>query len=245
MHSPMLPRVWAISDLHWSTRRPMHVYHEAWRDHRERTIQAWVRLVGPYDLVLVPGDITCAHEDPSADLLALHQLPGQKVMVPGNHDRWCQGKSRHKINELLESYPTLNLLSHAHPFYETGPHLIVGYKGADPPDSPLHKPKHHNKALAHAQNAATSALHTRDSYHKVIVITHYPPSKAERKIMAPLGVDLWLHGHCHLGGVDQDLVVRWAQRTAPPQRCVSSDWLHMTPLEVTNAVARTPFKDSR
>lgn len=241
--SPLVktPRVWALSDLHWGTRRPMHEHHEGWRDHRERIIAAWRARVGPYDLVLVPGDVTFAHSDPHPDLLALHRLPGQKVLVPGNHDGWCRGMTRLQVNALLELYPTLHMLSHGHPTYETGPHLIVGYQGAEPPESPTFRRRSHRQALVEASVAAEHAAHVRASYHKVIVITHYPPSEEERAILAPLGVDLWLHGHCHVGGLDQDLVAEWEQRAVPTQRCISADYLGMIPLEVTEGIVHVPL----
>lgn len=230
------PRVWALSDLHWSTYRPMTDYHSGWADHEARIEAEWRRLVHPHDLVLVPGDITFA-KDPHPDLLRLHRLPGQKIIVPGNHDRWAQGVTRVKIRELLEPYPTLHMLSHAHPTYETGPHLIVGYSGAEPPDSPTFRPrtgrKYHDKAVSNARDAARAALSVRTSSHVVIVITHYPPSEAERDAMSELGPALWLHGHCHRLGLDEPMVDVWSRRTGPPQVCISADYLSMKPIQVT------------
>lgn len=235
-HAISTPRVWAISDPHWSTSRPMTYYHAGWEGNEHLIESEWRRLVHGHDLVLVPGDITFAR-DPHDDLARLHRLPGQKVVVPGNHDRWAQGVSRAALQALLEPYPTLHLLSHAHPTYETGRHLIVGYKGADPPDSPAFRPrtgaKHHNKAVSNARDAAAAALHIRNSSHHVIVTTHFPPSEEERAAMAALKPDLWLHGHSHLSGNDEPKVREWSLRSSPPQVCISSDYLRMRPIQVT------------
>ena len=236
MQPSKMPRVWSLSDLHLRTRRLMH---DGWVDHEARIEKEWRRRVGPYDLVLVPGDLTFAHSNPHPDLLALHQLPGQKVLVMGNHDGWCKGLDRRKLKALLELYPTLHMLSHDYLTYETGPHLIVGYEGADPPDSPNFRRRAHRHALAQAQRAVEAATHVRASFHKVIVMTHFPPSEEERRILAPLKADLWLHSHCHLGGDDEPLVSGWLERTSPAQHCVSADYLDMAPVEVTHGVVHT------
>jgi len=233
---PPSPRVWSIADFHWSTNLPMDRYGGVWLNHRQRLIDAWKLRVNSRDLVLVPGDITFA-QDPNADLLAMHQLPGQKVLVLGNHDRWAQGISKAKLEDLLSSYPTIHLLEYGTPYYETGEVLIVGYKGSEPPENPRHNPKHYNKTLQHAKSLVEKALYVRASYHKVIVTTHYPPSEEERKILSALAPDLWLHGHTHRGGDDSHLVARWERdRVNPRQKCISSDYLNMVVLEVTGGV---------
>ena len=50
-------KVWAISDLHLSFARPerRERYAARWRDHAEKIERNWREVVGPGDLVLLPG----------------------------------------------------------------------------------------------------------------------------------------------------------------------------------------------
>lgn len=85
-------RVFAIGDLHLSfgTEKPMDVFGEAWKDHTDRLSGAWRERVGADDLVLIPGDISWAIrlQDAAADLAFIGGLPGQKLLLRGNHDYW-------------------------------------------------------------------------------------------------------------------------------------------------------------
>ncbi len=88
----MSRRVFAISDLHLSHARPkpMEVFDEHWKDHAARIERAWKEQVSARDLVLVGGDISWAMKLPNAlpDLQWIGALPGEKVLVKGNHDYW-------------------------------------------------------------------------------------------------------------------------------------------------------------
>lgn len=233
------PKVWAISDMHWSTKKPMDRYGYRWENHRERLTANWKQRISHHDLVLVPGDLSFAGSEVSGDLIHLNNLPGQKVFVPGNHDHWAQGQTTVKLRAFMSQYPTVHFLDHGRPYYETGSHLIVGYKGSEPPENPRFNQKHFNKTVEHAKNACEQASHVLASYHNVIVITHYPPSEKEREVMSELQPSLWLHGHAHVGGDDSELVKRWEfERSRPLQKCISSDYLDQVPIEVTGGVIR-------
>ncbi|HOX51071.1 MAG TPA: metallophosphoesterase [Fibrobacteria bacterium] len=86
-------RLWALSDPHLTLATPqkaMHVFGEVWRDHVERIRGNWCRLVSDQDVVVLPGDISWAGrlDDALTDLEYLHRLPGTKVILDGNHERW-------------------------------------------------------------------------------------------------------------------------------------------------------------
>ena len=82
-------RVFALADPHLSAvdPKPMDVFGPHWAGHPERLFEAWNEVVDAGDLVLVPGDISWAMRLPDAlpDLQALAALPGQKVLLRGNH----------------------------------------------------------------------------------------------------------------------------------------------------------------
>jgi predicted phosphohydrolase len=92
-------RLWALSDPHLTLSTPqkaMHVFGEVWRDHEKRIEAAWRERVAPDDVVAVPGDISWASRlsDALTDLEFLHRLPGTKILLPGNHERWWDSITR-------------------------------------------------------------------------------------------------------------------------------------------------------
>jgi len=68
----------------------MSVFGEGWLGHPEAFFEGWRSVVNDDDLVLVPGDISWAlrFDDAMADLEDLAELPGEKVLLRGNHDYW-------------------------------------------------------------------------------------------------------------------------------------------------------------
>lgn len=91
-------RVFAIADPHLSRVRPkpMTIFGPAWQGHPEAFFRGWREVVGPQDLVIVAGDISWAMRLSEAllDLMDLSVLPGEKVLLKGNHDYWWPSISR-------------------------------------------------------------------------------------------------------------------------------------------------------
>lgn len=93
-------RLFALSDPHLSfgCEKPMRVFGSKWEDYERRLRENWLAAVRPDDVVLMPGDISWGMRlaDALPDLRWLEELPGEKVLVRGNHDYWWQslGKMR-------------------------------------------------------------------------------------------------------------------------------------------------------
>ncbi len=93
-------KVFAISDTHLSLFRdkPMDIFGKNWENHWGKICDAWNHLICEEDIVLISGDISWAmkYEEALPDLHAIFELPGQKVMIKGNHDYWhtSVGKTR-------------------------------------------------------------------------------------------------------------------------------------------------------
>ena len=91
-------RLFAIGDLHLSggDDKPMDVFGPQWDRHFFHISQAWRRLVREEDAVLIPGDISWAMrlEEAEADLRAIGELPGFKLICKGNHDYWWNSLTR-------------------------------------------------------------------------------------------------------------------------------------------------------
>lgn len=103
-HKPM--KIWAIADLHLSfgvENKSMDFFGPDWMGHEKKIEQNWRSVIAPEDLVLIPGDISWAlkTEDALPDLQWIHNLPGTKVLLKGNHDFWWGSVS--KITPILPS----------------------------------------------------------------------------------------------------------------------------------------------
>lgn len=91
-------RLFAIADLHLpgGQDKPMAVFGDHWEGHFERISADWRARVAQEDVVLLPGDLSWAMslEAAKEDLEAVFALPGQKVLLRGNHDYWWPSVSR-------------------------------------------------------------------------------------------------------------------------------------------------------
>ncbi len=92
-------RIWAIGDLHLSfgvKNKSMEVFGPQWENHADQVASHWKSLIRAEDLVLLPGDFSWALkvEEVVPDFQWLHELPGTKVMIKGNHDYWWGSLSK-------------------------------------------------------------------------------------------------------------------------------------------------------
>ena len=83
--------LYAIGDFHLSLsgEKPMDRFGEIWHDHPRKLIEGF-RHVGSNDLTVLCGDLSWAMSLESAeeDFRFIHELPGRKLILKGNHDYW-------------------------------------------------------------------------------------------------------------------------------------------------------------
>lgn len=95
-----------MGDLHLALGVPdkqMDAFGEPWIGYTQKIEENWKSVIGPNDLVLIPGDISWAMtiEEVIPDLEWIHNLPGTKVILRGNHDYWWTSLS--KVEKVLPS----------------------------------------------------------------------------------------------------------------------------------------------
>ena len=94
--------LFAIADLHLSlgVNKPMDIF-KGWEHYVDRLEQNWRSKITSEDTVILPGDIswgmTLAQAKP--DFAFIHNLPGKKILLKGNHDYWFSTKN--KVDQLL------------------------------------------------------------------------------------------------------------------------------------------------
>lgn len=196
-------KLFAIGDLHLpgNQDKPMDIFGRHWEDHAERIRQAWQATVSPADWVLVPGDISWAMrlEDMTADLAYLGGLPGNIVIIRGNHDYWWQsiGKVRRalppNVTALQNDYVAL-----------PGQWAVCGTRGWELPQNDgvtAHDIKIFEREVQRLRLSLRSAR--KDGYDKLIVMLHYPPADSQgmptglTAVMEEFGVAICVYGHLH------------------------------------------------
>ena len=84
--------IYTIGDLHLSFNnpKPMNIFGDNWENHEEKIKKDWISKVKEEDTVIHPGDFSWAMhlKDTYKDFEYLCSLPGQKIMLKGNHEYW-------------------------------------------------------------------------------------------------------------------------------------------------------------
>lgn len=193
--------LYAISDLHLalSGDKPMHVFGEHWYEHHEKIKNNWLEKITKEDTVLIAGDISWSMkmEEGLQDLDWIHELPGRKIFVRGNHDYWWQSIS--KLNRLYED---MNFIQNNFFAYED--YAVCGTRGWICPGGENFT-EHDEKIYSREQIRLKLSLDTavKAGYNKFIVMIHYPPTNDKFgeteliKIFKEYGVEKVLYGHLH------------------------------------------------
>ena len=104
--------LFALGDTHLSLggSKPMDVF-PGWNGYVERLEANWRKLVKPEDTIVLAGDISWAMRltDTRRDFEFLQQLPGQKLIMKGNHDYWWT--TANKMNTYLKAEASIRSTS--------------------------------------------------------------------------------------------------------------------------------------
>lgn len=122
--------LFTISDLHLplGVDKPMDIFG-GWDNYVERIGKNWKKIVGSDDTVVIGGDISWANtlEQAKPDFEFINNLPGQKIILKGNHDYWWG--TANKINEFFKqnNFNTIKILHNN--CYTDGKLAICGTRG--------------------------------------------------------------------------------------------------------------------
>lgn len=180
----------------------MTVFGPGWEGHPQAFFDGWRRLVNDDDLVLIPGDISWAMrlEEALIDLQAIAALPGEKVLLRGNHDYWWP--SLRKLRAALP--PRMHALqNNALRFGEV---VVGGTRGWICPGSPGFTDDDERIYQREVQRLALSlrAMAALPGLMKVVLL-HYPPSNARAEesgfmeLLRAAAPDVLAFGHIHGG----------------------------------------------
>ncbi|QXM05531.1 metallophosphoesterase [Crassaminicella indica] len=193
--------IYVIGDLHLSfgVDKPMDIFGAHWVNHHEKIRKNWINLINHNDLVLIPGDTSWAMnlDEAMVDLEWVHSLPGQKILIRGNHDYWWSSVT--KMNRLFED---IKFLQNNYFIYEN--YAICGTRGWICPNDykfTEHDKKIYERELHRLKLSIEAAV--KDGYKELLVMTHYPPTNDKlqpsefTKIYEAYGVKKVIYGHLH------------------------------------------------
>lgn len=193
--------LYAISDLHLSFEadKPMGIFGEKWINHEEKIRENWLNTVNDEDTVLIAGDISWSMkmEDGKIDLQWIHNLPGRKILIKGNHDYWWTSVS--KLNSMYEDMKFIQ--NNYFPYDE---YAICGTRGWILPGADKfteHDKKIYDRELIRLKLSLDSAK--KGGFDKFVVMIHYPPISNNSvdtgllEIFKEYNIDKVIYGHIH------------------------------------------------
>ncbi|GGE10088.1 ser/threonine protein phosphatase [Marinithermofilum abyssi] len=207
--------IYALADLHLSFNKPVDLFQVnpeedivkpmdifGWDRHYERVRDAWLETVTEDDTVLIPGDISWALRLDQAknDFGWIHQLPGRKVLSPGNHEYYAQSKK--KVREALPE--GMEWIDADYTLVEDK--VVAGTRGWTLPGDRLWDEEKDRKIYERQAGRLRMALEAAAKDHpekERIVMLHYPPAtksiptSAYLELLQEFNVTTCVYGHLH------------------------------------------------
>ena len=224
--------IFVIADLHLSlgsADKPMDVF-EGWQGYLPKLEHNWRTLISPQDTVVLPGDISWAMnlEDTREDFAFLNSLPGQKILLKGNHDYWWT--TLNKMNRYLEAsgFDTLRILHNC--AFETEGVYLCGTRGWMSDVQGAEDEKILNREIGRLKMSLEAA-----GEGEKLVFLHYPPLYPGQmegglaQVLKEYGVHRCFYGHLH--GASLRYAVQ-GEHDGVDYKLVSADGLKFCPYKI-------------
>lgn len=168
--------IYAIADLHLSflEHKPMDIFGDNWENHAEKIKNNWIEKVKEDDYVVLPGDFSWEMylKDTKLDFEYLNSLPGNKILLKGNHDYWWTTLT--KMNEFIKSNCFKNIHFLYNNSYLVENTIIVGARGWNLLDTE-NDSKMIKRENARLELSIKHGLKEYGNDKEIIAFMHYPP----------------------------------------------------------------------
>ncbi len=194
--------LYVLADLHLCFSDPtktMSIFN-GWQDYQERIKRHWLENIKDGDTVVLPGDISWGMSLAEAvpDFRFINELPGEKIIIKGNHDYWWT--TMKKMEEFLsaEGFTTIKILHNNHYRYEN--YGICGTRGWVNMPGETQDEKVLKREVQRLETSIRSALAEN---LEPIVFLHYPPIFATNfnydilEILYRYNIKDCYYGHIH------------------------------------------------
>ena len=194
--------LYVIGDLHLSMSpnidKPMDKFGDNWIRHYEKIEKNWRQVVNDDDTVVVAGDISWGlkMEDVMYDLEWIEALPGNKIMIKGNHDIWWQ-----KISMLNSLFDDMTFIQNTS--VELDDCVICGTRGWECPGSYHYDEENDYRIYRREAMRLEQSINSIESEKEKICILHYPPTNEKLEeslftdVLKKYGIKTVAYGHLH------------------------------------------------
>lgn len=234
-------RIFALSDLHLSfdkqgnSYKPMGIFGAHWEAHSRKIAENWRRIVAPNDIVLLPGDLSWAMtlQEAKSDLAYLHQLPGRKIIIRGNHELWWNSITQ--VRRALP--PSISAIQNDHILLSDDV-AVCGTRGWQCPEENFTDAQNAKIFAREIGRLQMSLASVPKTVATIIVMLHFPPVNYRQemspfvKLMQDYEVCHCIYGHLHAKTVDENYLMgrKWGINF----HLVSADYLHFSPKCIYN-----------
>lgn len=230
----------------------MEIFGPIWKDYEKKIEENWKKNISKDDLVLIAGDITWAMKlkDALVDLEWIHNLPGKKIIIKGNHDYWMPSFSKLKV----ALPPSIDFIQNNS--ITIGDISIAGTRLWDSNEfnfndyiNFIYNPKEKKNLEEKAQKELSEKIFEREierlklSLNQMdknaktkIVMTHFPPISADlkdsqvSKLLDENNIDISVFGHLH--NLKNDIKKLFGQKNKTKYILTSSDYLNFNPIKL-------------
>lgn len=225
--------LYAIGDLHLclGAPKPMDIFGGAWIGYMDK-LKEGMSVIQPEDTTVLLGDLSWSLDlqNAKADFEWINAIPGQKIILKGNHDYWWSTAAKFKKFCMDNGFENLYLLNNNS--FEYGDYAICGTRGwfFEEERSGQHDEKVFRRELMRLEASLKAA-----GEKQKIVFLHYPPRYKGyecREILSLLeqyGVRRCFYGHLHGGSHKLAMEGSW---DSVEYRLVAADYIGFKPYKV-------------
>lgn len=173
---------------------------KGWQDHEKRLEKNWKKTVTQEDTVVLAGDISwgVSLDEAEKDFAFLNSLPGQKLIMKGNHDFWWGTKKKSEDFFREKGFDTLHILHNN--AYKIGDTAVCGSRGWF-----FDGEKDKKILLREAKRLEISIEEAKKLGGEIIVFLHYPPVSVQEEcteildVLRKYEIKKCYYGHLHSG----------------------------------------------
>lgn len=224
--------LFTIADLHLSLSadKPMDIF-PGWENYIIKIEKNWRANIKQKDTVVIGGDISWGMnlKEAKEDFRFIHNLPGKKIMIKGNHDYWFATKTKTEDFLKANGFDSIQMLFNNSFSYKG--YSICGTRGWVNETGE----ENDHKIINREANRLYLSLEAGSEIGEPIVFLHYPPIfndvRCEKiiEVLLSYNVKEVYYGHIHgpsceraFNGIDQGI----------KYTLVSADYLKFNPLKV-------------
>ena len=209
--------LYALGDMHlaFSVNKPMDKFGKVWKRHEAKIEKNCNEIIHNGDTLVITGDHSWGRKlaEVKADLSFISGLPGNKILLRGNHDMFWDVKKTGALNKDYE--PQLHFLQNN--YYQYRDYALVGTKGYTFEGPFYINPKgaivgwdedneqQARKLVAREAERLRTSFESAKSagFSKYIMFLHYPPTNILEdesiftKMAEEYGVEHVVYSHCH------------------------------------------------